>query len=528
LNIRTLQSAVFNPQAAVVRAAAAFALLFVAVCQLSSQAVGSQQSAVGNQLTLLAKDGRRALAITVVNGQEFVQLDDLAAVFQLAVREESLGALTVSYKGKTIVLTPDQALASVAGRLVSLPAPPMRSGRRWMVPVEFIGRALVLIYDARLDLHQTSHLLVIGDLRVPRVTVRYDAVSTGGRLTIDATPRVTSAVRGEGNERLTIKFDADALDVSTPLPSAPGSQNLVQGIQVADATTLTVELGPRVVGFRATTQQVETAERLTIDLRVAQSETPPPPPAPPAVPAPVTPASPPTPPSAISSARTLATIVIDPGHGGEDRGAEGSTGVKEKDVALAVALQLKAAIEGRLGTRVLLTRDDDRQLSIDDRTSFANNNKADLFISLHANASLRTTTTGASIYCAAFDRGVEAAGPTTRAERAPVVGGGVRDIELVAWNRAQTRHLNRSLAFAAALEQVLHDRVPLTARAVNRAPLKVLESANMPAVLIEMGFLSNPDQEKQLAASEFQAAFVQAATDAIVRFRDGPPAGGAR
>ena len=63
----------------------------------------------------------------------------LAAVFQLAVREEGLGALTVSYKGKTIVLTPDQALASVAGRLVSLPVPPVRSGGRWLVPVDFIG-----------------------------------------------------------------------------------------------------------------------------------------------------------------------------------------------------------------------------------------------------------------------------------------------------------------------------------------------------------------------------------------------------
>ena len=148
----------------------------------------------------------------MVADQEFVALDDLAAAFQLTVREESLGAITVTYKGKTIVLTPDQALASVAGRLVSLPAPPSRSGRRWLVPVEFISRALALVYDARLDLRKPSRLLVVGDLRVPRIIVRYDPLGARGRLTIDATPRAHSTVTQESGTDLSIKFDADALD----------------------------------------------------------------------------------------------------------------------------------------------------------------------------------------------------------------------------------------------------------------------------------------------------------------------------
>ena len=92
-----------------------------------------------------AVEGRpaRASRSTLVNNQEFVAVDDLAATFQLAVREDALGALTITYKDKTIVLT-NQALASVAGRLVSLPAPAARAGRRWLVPVEFINRALAL------------------------------------------------------------------------------------------------------------------------------------------------------------------------------------------------------------------------------------------------------------------------------------------------------------------------------------------------------------------------------------------------
>ena len=108
----------------------------------------------------------------------------------------------------------------------------------------------------------------------------------------------------------------------------------------------------------------------------------------------------------------------------------------------------------------------------------------------------------------------------------PTFGGGSRDIELVPWDLAQTRHLDQSSAFADLLEQTLHDRVPLAARPVDRAPLRVLESANMPAVLVEMGYLTNPEQAKLLAGDAFQNAVVQALFDAIVRFRDTLPGGG--
>src|SRR5439155_5213868 len=131
----------------------------------------SSQPAQPPPLTLLSRDGRRTMPITLVADQEFVALDDLAATFQLAVREESLGAITVSDKGRTIIVTPEQSLASVSGRLISLPAPPSRINGKWFVPIEFISRAIAPIHDVQLDVRKPSHLLVIGDLRVPRVTV---------------------------------------------------------------------------------------------------------------------------------------------------------------------------------------------------------------------------------------------------------------------------------------------------------------------------------------------------------------------
>ena len=102
--------------------------------------------------------------------------------------------------------------------------------------------------------------------------------------------------------------------------------------------------------------------------------------------------------------------------------------------------------------RVLLTRDEDRRVPLDERTAVANNNKADLFISLHANASMRPEASGASIYVAAFDESARASARHAP-ERVTVFGGGLRDIELVLWDLAQIRHVDQSIEFARILEQ---------------------------------------------------------------------------
>jgi N-acetylmuramoyl-L-alanine amidase len=480
----------------------------------------SPQAPAPTPLTMLSREGRRTIPLVLVNKQEFVAVDELAGPFQLSVREDALGALTVTYKDKTIVVT-NQALASVAGRLVSLPSPASRAGPRWLVPVEFINRALGLVYESRLELRKSSHLLLVGDVRVPRVTLRYDLLATGGRLTIDATPRAESTVT-QDNNLLSIKFDADALDVDTPPLPPPAPAGLVEAVRVLDATTLGVDLGARVAGIRSTTLPADTTQRLLIDIIAASTE---------AAPAPSAPAvagDPNGDPALRLSlgppASPIQTITIDPGHGGDDVGTQGMGGVKEKDLTLAVALRAKAAIEARLGIRVLLTRDGDRDVPLDDRTALANNNKANLFISLHANSSFRPGTAGASIYYAAFDNAVAPTG-LGGGDRVPTFSGAMRDLELVAWDLAQTHHLDQSKAFATILEDRFRDRVPLALKPVESAPLAVIESANMPAVLVDIGFLTNPAQEKLLGGNAFQNDLVQAITDAVVRFRDTLAAG---
>jgi N-acetylmuramoyl-L-alanine amidase len=473
-------------------------------------------------LTVLTREVRRTIGLQVVGDQEFVALDDLASPFQLAV-QDSLGAITVTYKGRTIVLTPDQTLASVAGRLISLPAAPTRSGRRWLVPVEFISRALAPIFDARLELRKPAHLLIVGDLRVPRVAVRYEALGATARLTIDATPRAASTVSQE-NERITVKFEADAVDAPTTLLAPQPPTAIVQNVRLVDPITLAVELSARFAGFKATSQPIDSnTTRLVLDFAAPQTETTPAPPPPPTTTAPTE-----LPPALGPATSAIRAIAIDAGHGGDDEGVRGASGVKEKDLTLAVARRLKGVIEARLGIRVLLTRDDDRNVPIDERTSVANNNKADLFASIHANAAFRKGTAGATIFRAAFGSDAAVAAAAHKPERVPSFGGGLRDIEMVPWDLAQTRHLDRSTTFAQMLEQQLRERVPLAAKPIDDAPLRVLESANMPAVLVELGYLSNPDQEKLIAGDGFQSAFVQAFYDAVVHYRDFMQNGGTR
>lgn len=482
-------------------------LAIVALLLVLGGALGGQSPS----LTLLSRDARRAIPLTIVNDQEYVALDDLAQAFQLSVREES-GAITVTYKNRTIVLTPDQPLASISGRLVSLPARPIKAGNRWTVPVDFISRALAPAYDTRLDLRRSSRLLVIGDLRVPRVIVRHEPRGNSSAvITIESTPRTGTSIVQEP-ERLLVRFEADALDAALP---AFQSQGFAQGMRTAETASLQIDLGPRFGSYKATTETLDNASRLTIELAPRAAD--------PALTTAAPPGPPPAAPAELPSLgvrRPLVGIVaIDPGHGGDDVGAKGGKGTLEKNLTLAVARRLKGQLESRLGIRVILTREDDRGLGLDERAAVANNNKADLFISLHANASFVPAVKGATIYIADFAT-PDATRVATPATRLPVVGGGTREIALVPWDIAQLGFVQRSGEMARFVGTELQAHVPLVDPPIERAPFRVLESANMPAILIEIGYLTNPDQEAQLASEEFQVTLAQALFDAIVKYRD--------
>ena len=474
--------------------------------------------------TIVSRDGRRPLPVRAIGGQEMFALDDLARVFDLTLREDvAAGGLTVTTKSQTIVLSPGQALASVGGRLISLPAAPVREGRAWFVPVDFVSRALAPAMGTRVDLRKPARLIIAGDLRMPQITGRLEPLGTLIRLTLDVAPATPHAIAQEGT-RLVIRFEADSLDATLPSPTVP---DLIQAIRPGDSpASLVVDLGPRFASFRTADLPGDRgAGRIQIDV-AAQTTEPAQQPATPQTPtAPGTP-GPELPPLVdLAPAGGIRTIVIDAGHGGGDDGARGANGTLEKNITLSVARRLKGALESRLGVRVILTRDGDQSVGLDERAALANNNKADLFVSLHANASVRQAMSGAEVFFLSLaEYGEEGQRVAQSASEAlPVFGGASRDIEVTPWEMAQARHIERSAALASAAEASLRAAVPMSPRAIEQAPFRVLVGVNMPAIIVEMAFLSNPQQEREAAGDTFQNAIVQALVNGIVRFRDEAP-----
>lgn len=218
------------------------------------------------------------------------------------------------------------------------------------------------------------------------------------------------------------------------------------------------------------------------------------------------------------------TIVIDAGHGGRDPGAIGTTGVREKDVVLDAALQLRAALESRGRYRVALTRDSDRFVELEQRVQFARAQDADLFISIHADSHTRAEAAGASVYTLS-ERGANRAQTIMAAQnwdldlgeapRSGVVGDILVDL-------AQRETTNRSAQFAQALIPRLAQVSPLLTNTHRNAGFFVLLAPDVPAVLIETGFLSNPTDERRLSDPRAREAMAGAMAEAVDAYFDGP------
>jgi N-acetylmuramoyl-L-alanine amidase len=502
-----------------VRGTAAFTIttLVFVLALLALDRVGGLQAQGApppTPLTLVSRDGRRPVPTTILSGQELIALDDVAALFQVAVREDALaGGVTVTYRGRSIVASADQPMASVDGRLVPLPSAIIRSGTRWLVPIDFLSRALGPIYDRRIELRRPSRLLIVGDVRVPRVTARFDSVGPPTRATIEVTPAVPVTVTTEAG-RVILRIEADALDLALP-----GAGNgLIEQIRAGDQpNTVTVALTPAAGAARVSSASADTLARVIIEVPSATAAAEPAP-APPGAATP--PAAPPSDP-ALALTRGFQTVVIDPGHGGDDIGVRGAGGTEEKHVTLDIARRLRERLETRLGLRVVLTREDDRAVPPDERASTANNSKADLFLSLHVNAALSAKMSGAEVFHLQLDSEGEEArrDATSEAIRLPTLSGASREVDIVRWDLAQAAHVEDSAILAGFLEAELRRAVPMSPRPIQPAAMRVLTGANMPAALVEMAFLTNPEDEARARGDEFRNGIAQALFEAIVRFR---------
>jgi N-acetylmuramoyl-L-alanine amidase len=313
-----------------------------------------------------------------------------------------------------------------------------------------------------------------------------------------------------------LRVEADAIEPIFPV-SATG---LIDSVRVGDQPNVVVVALNRQAGAAKTAiATADNATRVAIEIPLAEAR--------PATPDSKIPTTGPPLPTTESSRlpgieprQALQTLAIDPGHGGDEAGVRGAGGLEEKQLTLDIARRLRGLVERGLGVRVILTRDDDRMVGIDERAAAANNGKADLLLSLHANGALSGSPSGAEVFYDRLDREGEAVRAAPAAAVAlPVIAGGTRNIDIVPWEMAQARHVEASAMLASVLEQELRQRVPMGQRPIQQGPMRLLSALNMPAVLVEMAYLTNGAQEKAAGGDQFKNAVAQALYSAIVRFR---------
>ena len=217
----------------------------------------------------------------------------------------------------------------------------------------------------------------------------------------------------------------------------------------------------------------------------------------------------------------IGRIVIDPGHGGHDTGTIGPTGLEEKNVVLDVGLKLRALLQQYTGCEVVMTRSDDTFIPLEERTAIANQKSADLFISIHANASRDTSARGIETYYLNFTSSPDALEVAARENSTSQQA--VHQLQDLIKQIALTEKIQESQEFARQVQREVYGRVTRVSgaqrdRGTKKAPFVVLIGANMPSVLAEISFLTNPRDERLLRRSDYREKIASALYEGILSY----------
>jgi N-acetylmuramoyl-L-alanine amidase len=227
-------------------------------------------------------------------------------------------------------------------------------------------------------------------------------------------------------------------------------------------------------------------------------------------------------------ATPLRTIVLDAGHGGHDSGAVGPGGLMEKELVLEVTKRVARMLTERLGVKVLLSRDGDHFVTLRDRTSFANRERADLFVSIHANAHRVVASEGVEVYFLSSEATDNASRQVAAAENSVVqfekaangsAAGRSDIVKTILWELAQSEFQSESSRLAETVLDSMTDSLRIPNRGVKQAGFYVLGGAAMPAILIEIGFVTNPKEEKRLKDARYRDEIARAIVSGLADYK---------
>ncbi|MDX1999927.1 MAG: N-acetylmuramoyl-L-alanine amidase [Thermoanaerobaculia bacterium] len=489
-----------------VSSAAVTARIYVATLALLlllSAGLGGGLSAAGDDRVLLGPAGQQTAV-----GPLF-PLEPIAARLGAKV-DKSLDSYTITVGDFRVIAGPGNPVMLLGRDIVQLS----------QAPVVDVGAATLLV---PMDLLQKS----LGDALAFDFTYGPEAGLIAERRRLRTVPVTVDVVHLQGVTTVVLQFTepvqlrrvatGEGVDVT---PVRDRFEAAGQPFVGDDPWVRDVRVSPERIrlllasGAKAESYSLENPFRLVFDVVAASGAAPGETPTGEAAAGPVTGPSRPTP--------AFDTIVLDPGHGGTETGAIGPAGTQEKEITLAIAQTLAAQLRETLGVKVVLTREQDQLVPLDARPGLANQNKADLFVSIHLNSWFDQDAHGAETYFLSLEASDRRANASAEVENRAPAGSGdgdpLADLELILWDLAQTRHLHSSEKVAKIVQAELNQALGLTDRGVKQAPFRVLMGAAMPAVLVELGYVSNPDEEAKLRDPAYREQLASALVRAIAAY----------
>jgi N-acetylmuramoyl-L-alanine amidase len=452
------------------------------------------------QATLRTPAGDQPFTYVQQSGQIYVNATEVATALGGTIAPDANG-FKVTVGGATAAFGADSRYGVVRDDLIEMPVPPIAIEGKPYVPWQFFQGFLAKATSQDVAWDATARILVVRPLTRDAVGVQVSVANVQGIskivLTLSA-PSEYSIVKEP--QAYLVRFRAP---VRAPFGEQTYEDPHIARVTFAGSDLRILLTAPEVVGDA---YQLEGPPRIVLDFRKG------------AAPAPGTPGV--QQPSRPQDTPGIRTIVIDPGHGGREVGAVGPGGLLEKDITLAIARKLQTALASKLGARVVLTREDDSVVSLDQRTALANQYKADLFLSVHLNAAVVKDAKGSETYFLSLEASDELAKKAAESENAQAsVPNPNADLNLILWDLAHQAYVDESSRLAQAIQEEMNAATGVANRGVKQAPFKVLVGATMPAALVEVGFISNPEEEAKLQSEEFQNLMVTTLTKAVERYK---------
>jgi N-acetylmuramoyl-L-alanine amidase len=453
--------------------------------------------------TLRGPSGDRPIATTQQGGVTFFAADQvLAAVGGTVVADANGFKATV---GTTMAaFGPDSRFAVVRDELIEMPVAPFTADGRPYVPLQFLQGFLPRAAQVDVSWDPAARVLQLKPAQQSIVGVQISVANVQGISKVVVTlsaPAEYSIAKEPG--AITIRFRGV---IRAPYVEQTHEDPYVTKTSFV-GNDLRIQLSaPDVAGDA---YRLDSPFRIVVDFRKVAA-------AAPGTPQPFIPSKP-------VEAPGIHTIVIDPGHGGKEVGAVGPGGLMEKDATLNLCRKLAAALEAKLKTRVILTRSDDSVVALDQRTTIANQYKADLFLSVHMNAAIVRGAHGAETYFLSLQASDELAKKAAELENAAAHPAASEnpssDLKLILWDLAQQEYLNESSKLAQDVQEEMNRITGVQNRGVKQAPFRVLVGATMPAALVEVAFITNPEEEARINSDAFQKTVVDALTAAVERYK---------